>query len=392
MKQLDKSATESKCQDENQQCKKWATKGECDANPAYMIHYCKRSCQQCPDQRPKDEEIARGIDFGELQLLPIHDTERTLVLQQIQETKLYIEQLKKEQTISSGLLELCRNKHEKCTSWALEGECQDTPKYMELNCAPACKSCEQLDMAKRCPLSDRINPHAALEPGDLNRMFERLVAEPYRSQYQVKVLSKDPWVITMENVITAEQANRMIEIGHAQDYKRSRAVGKLQVDGTIARTMIEGRTSTTTWCKKACLEDPLAQQVVKRISDITQIHSNNSESLQLLRYEEGQYYRKHHDYSPGGKERQAGVRILTVYLYLNDVAAGGGTLFNDLNITVMPKLGRAVLWPSVVNDEPHEKDHRTFHEALPVEAGVKYGVNAWFHQYDYQTPNAKGCT
>jgi prolyl 4-hydroxylase len=71
-----------------------------------------------------------------------------------------------------------------------------------------------------------------------------------------------------------------------------------------------------------------------------------------------------------------------VFLYLNDVEAGGGTKFNDLNITVMPKRGRALLWPSVHNDEPNLKDERTKHEALPVEAGVKYGANAWFHQFD----------
>lgn len=53
---------------------------------------------------------------------------------------------------------------------------------------------------------------------------------------------------------------------------------------------------------------------------------------------------------------------MTVYLYLNDVEAGGGTKFNGLNITVMPKRGRALFWPSVLNDSPNEKDSRTNHE------------------------------
>jgi hypothetical protein len=54
-----------------------------------------------------------------------------------------------------------------------------------------------------------------------------------------------------------------------------------------------------------------------------------------------------------------------------------GTKFNRLNITVTPKLGRALLWPSVLNDRPHHQDERTYHEALPVDVGVKYGANAW---------------
>jgi hypothetical protein len=42
--------------------------------------------------------------------------------------------------------------------------------------------------------------------------------------------------------------------------------------------------------------------------------------------------------------------------------------------TVLPKQGRALLWPSVKNDLPNLKDHRTDHQALPVEAGIKYGT------------------
>lgn len=53
---------------------------------------------------------------------------------------------------------------------------------------------------------------------------------------------------------------------------------------------------------------------------------------------------------------------MTSYLYLNDVEAGGGTMFTDLNITVMPKRGRALFWPSVLNDSPHDKDERTNHQ------------------------------
>lgn len=62
-----------------------------------------------------------------------------------------------------------------------------------------------------------------------------------------------------------------------------------------------------------------------------------------------------------------------VFLYLNDVEEGGGTHFSSLGITVQPKVGRAVIWPSVLDHNPDAKDHRTNHEALPVIRGVKYG-------------------
>jgi prolyl 4-hydroxylase len=78
-------------------------------------------------------------------------------------------------------------------------------------------------------------------------------------------------------------------------------------------------------------------------------------------------------------------------MYLNDVEAGGATHFPRLHLTVMPKRGRALIWPSVRNMEPNEVDYRTQHRALNVQAGVKYGVNAWFHNRDFKTPNANGC-
>jgi prolyl 4-hydroxylase len=80
-----------------------------------------------------------------------------------------------------------------------------------------------------------------------------------------------------------------------------------------------------------------------------------------------------------------GARILTFYLYLNDVEEGGETDFPRLGLRVRPRRGRAVLWPSVLNSHPNHIDARSDHQAMPVIRGVKYGANAWIHQRDYQT-------
>lgn len=61
-------------------------------------------------------------------------------------------------------------------------------------------------------------------------------------------------------------------------------------------------------------------------------------------------------------------------------------------LLVTPKKGRAVLWSSVKDEDPNEKDERTTHQALPVVAGVKYGANAWIHQRDFKGPNQRGCS
>ena len=64
-----------------------------------------------------------------------------------------------------------------------------------------------------------------------------------------------------------------------------------------------------------------------------------------------------------------GPRILTVFFYLSDVDEGGKTTFPKLDISITPKKGRALLWPSTLDSDPAALDHRTVHAAEPVLAG-----------------------
>lgn len=82
---------------------------------------------------------------------------------------------------------------------------------------------------------------------------------------------------------------------------------------------------------------------------------------------------------------------MTFFLYLNDVEEGGGTHFNDLNLTIVPKKGRAVIWPNVLNNFPEVMEEWTFHEAMPVIKGQKFGSNIWYHQYNLQNAAEVGC-
>ena len=119
------------------------------------------------------------------------------------------------------------------------------------------------------------------------------------------------------------------------------------------------------------------------------IPMDHAEPMQVLRYETGQFYKVHHDQQTAHWTPQ-GVRLYTFFLYLSDVEAGGGTRFTDLGITVTPKLGRGILWPSVFGSDLNKSDKRTNHEALPVEKGVKYAANLWQHLYDFKTPSRSG--
>ena len=199
-------------------------------------------------------------------------------------------------------------------------------------------------------------------------------------------------VITIDDFITDDECERLIELGAHEGYERSADFGAKKFDGTFEAKKSETRTSENTWCFGDCFRDPLAQSALKRIELLTGVPDSHSEYLQLLKYETGQFYRTHHDYIEHDREKRQGPRVLTAFLYLNDVEAGGGTNFPDLDLTVMPKKGRLLLWPSVIDSDPSKKDFTTRHQALNVDAGEKYGANAWLHLRDFKAPHAAGCT
>lgn len=101
----------------------------------------------------------------------------------------------------------------------------------------------------------------------------------------------------------------------------------------------------------------------------------------------------HHDYLAHERNTVQGPRILTVFMYLNDVEEGGETRFDWFgeDVKVQPKLGRVVLWPSVLDEAPDRKDDRTKHEAMAVRRGQKYAANAWLHLRSAEKGRAMDC-
>mmetsp|Transcript_18817 Transcript_18817/g.32175 ORF Transcript_18817/g.32175 Transcript_18817/m.32175 type:complete len:191 (-) Transcript_18817:138-710(-) len=186
----------------------------------------------------------------------------------------------------------------------------------------------------------------------------------------------------------------MRNYGERNGYKPSMDIGHTkQSDGTYNSVQSSKRTSSTAWCWLKCFDDALHQSVLRKIENLTQIPEVHYGYLQLLKYTQGQFYGPHHDYFPHTIHREEGVRILTVFLYLNDVNEGGGTNFPLYNITVQPKMGRVLVWPNVLDAEPHLIDDRTIHQALPVDGPneLKYGANAWIHLRKYKDVFHRGC-
>lgn len=435
----DAESADPTCVDGHENCGFWAGAGECDANPSYMKTVCKKACKTCSVNLANVQSTTRKTTatatisaeqqkttlFGSLQT--VEGARKDEVLQRVKESIAYME--------SESVLELdeslrakCQNRNELCAFWAVIGECEKNAAYMKTNCAPSCMTCHLIDMTLRCPkLGDDVE--AALYPGDLNKMFDRIVRRAPGNRtdlsdeeqaalrasdtpmYTVQVHSQPemeevtqisaaldkstpPWVVTLDNFLTAEECDTMIQLGYKYEYQVSKDVGGQKFDGSHEGVLSERRTSENAWCSRfaGCRNETIPTRIHQRMSDVLGIPPENSEDMQVLKYEVGQFYRVHHDYIPHQADRQCGPRILTFFLYLSDVEGGGGTRFPQLGITVEPKQGRALIWPSVYNSDPFKKDARMMHEAMEVTAGTKFAANGWFHMYDYETPQKKGCT
>lgn len=292
-----------------------------------------------------------------------------------------------------------------CADQAAQGLCDDSPGWMIVHC---CKSCDEalnaselLDPGVRCSRENLNMTGPAWKPGDLNDLFQKWVADDEFKQYTPTVLSSPgaefggndgPWILTFDTFLTDFESDQIWKGGTLTGFDRSTDQGRINEFGEMEQVVSTTRTSSNAWCIDACERLPGVISATKKIESVTGIPKVNFESFQILQYQKDQFYRKHHDSSPGKDDTAAGHRILTFFLYLSDVEEGGATRFSKLGLDVKPKKGKALVWPSVLNDNPEISDQRMYHEARDVIRGEKRAANHWIHLYDYETPNKWGCT
>ena len=93
------------------------------------------------------------------------------------------------------------------------------------------------------------------------------------------------------------------------------------------------------------------------------------ESIQVLRYTEGQYYKWHSDEATDRKLNEAN-RTISIVLYLTDDFGGGRTHF--IHRHYKPKAGQALVFPS----------NWCFpHECEVITKGTKIAAVTWYHSH-----------
>ncbi|KAL1520991.1 hypothetical protein AB1Y20_022548 [Prymnesium parvum] len=255
------------CVDDDQSCEAWAKAGECFKNTAFMRASCRASCHVCHGGKPKPKKVGA-----------------------------------------------CEDSNDNCATWAAIGECDSNPGYMLENCPVTCRMCQsetcfdrRPDCAERCRGGAESNYSSTLQcyykpelleectwtcgackehrfsrpeckrdadakpaavPGTVDKIFSSIAARDGAT-----VLSREPWVITIDDFLSHAEADAIIAAGSSQGTAWGRSMAG---DGVQA-----SRTSSTAWCQGNCLRDPTVQLVEKRVSDmLLGIPMENAEPMQ----------------------------------------------------------------------------------------------------------------
>jgi prolyl 4-hydroxylase len=190
-----------------------------------------------------------------------------------------------------------------------------------------------------------------------------------------------PQLMLFGNVLTKEECEQLIALS------QSKLARSTTVDEQTGKIELHAdRTSSGTFF--ALNETPFIAKLDQRIAQLMQMPVVNGEGLQILNYQIGGEYKPHYDYflpdRPGSAKHIAigGQRAATLIIYLNEVEAGGATIFPELGLAITPMQGSAVYF-SYTNSK-NQLDPLTYHGGNPVAKGEKWIATKWMRQRDYR--------
>jgi len=179
----------------------------------------------------------------------------------------------------------------------------------------------------------------------------------------------------LHNFLTPEECEELIQMGEDLGFGRSTVQGN-------TNEVSQDRTSHTRNFKRG--ENDAVRAIEKRVTCFSGLPPENTEPLQIVKYDPTQQYKPHYDFFvPGvvGTDvalQRGGQRHVTFFCYLNDLPEseeGAHTEFPKLNLKIRPKKGMAVYWLNVHPDT--REDFRTLHSGNPPKNSTKYGLNIW---------------
>ena len=135
------------------------------------------------------------------------------------------------------------------------------------------------------------------------------------------------------------------------------------------------RKSHTCYLKR---EIPVVGKLVDKVCWWLGRPSENSESLQVVKYTPGGFYNTHQDANCFVDESSDNERLYTVLVCLNDNFEGGETDFPEIGKKFKLKKGDALFFNTL--NSARRCDKRADHAGIPVKSGEKWIANIWVHE------------
>ncbi len=199
---------------------------------------------------------------------------------------------------------------------------------------------------------------------------------------KVRVLArlKKPVVALMDNFLSHQECDTMISL-----IKAKLTPSKTVDANTGDFKVIEARSSEGSYF--TLCENDFITTIDERIAALMNFPIENGEGLQVLHYSVGGEYKAHFDYfdpkNTGSQQQinRGGNRVATLIMYLNDVDAGGETIFPEIGFAATPKKGAAVYFESI--NAQKKLDPLSLHAGAPVIAGEKWIATKWVRERYY---------
>jgi prolyl 4-hydroxylase len=186
-----------------------------------------------------------------------------------------------------------------------------------------------------------------------------------------------PMLAVFNDVLAADECAQLIELA------RPRLKPSTIVDPITGRDVVAG-TRASLGMFFRLQENPFIAKLDRRISELMNLPLENGEGLQILHYPEGAGSDPHFDFlvasNPANQTSiaRSGQRVSTLVTYLNDVPAGGQTVFPEAGWAVSPQRGNAVYFEYC--NSRGQVDHASLHASAAVERGEKWVATKWMRQ------------
>lgn len=405
------------------------------------------------DYSSRQRKAYVNANFGVLQKVSDNEKVKSDTAQILKDMDVYARTVVFSGKLDPVSIAACKNKHEFCAHWAMRGECEVNLNYHMFNCPLACRMCEHHLEYLRCGGVIQSNedgdgdmyddPPTIEADGGMMRLFasmqqhkeyivDTLVGPAATTANNTMKNQDDPWVLNVENFLNKQECDDLIELANEIGWTPSPRTGGDEHPGVLQHDKPR-RTTQSAICgsnsnnnRKACELHPTYQKVLQRIADFLATEGGDAptgiaagwmlshveQPLEFVKYEStnsGESFSSfsshgvHHDFSWIDAWKQAGPRVLSLFLTLGvsekegskNVTAnmqGGALGFPDLDwLSIPPIKGQAIIWPNVLGSDLNKMNEVMVSEGLPVWEGTKYGVHVWIRMHDYEASRQRGC-